>query len=62
MNFLNYNKVFLFSLNYLFKDKILRPFLIYGPIYYFFDVVIKLLGNLAFKDACSGILLRLKKN
>ncbi|KAM3134070.1 hypothetical protein pb186bvf_013796 [Paramecium bursaria] len=28
------------------KDKILRPFLIYGPIYYLFDV-----------DACSGILI-----
>jgi len=37
----------------LLQDKILRPFIIYGPIYYFLDIIIKLGGGKVFQNMCS---------
>lgn len=34
-------------------DKILRPFIFYGPIYYLFDVLIKLFSGTVFQNACT---------
>lgn len=34
-------------------DKLIRPFIFYGPIYYLFDIIIKVGSRKAFASACS---------
>ncbi|CAD8150775.1 unnamed protein product [Paramecium octaurelia] len=37
----------------LLQDKLIRPFIFYGPIYYLFDIIVKVGSGKAFESACS---------
>ncbi|CAK73304.1 unnamed protein product (macronuclear) [Paramecium tetraurelia] len=34
-------------------DKLIRPFIFYGPIYYLFDIIVKVGSGKAFESGCS---------